>query len=178
MRFDMAGPAGGKDTICHILSVQCHDGVSSQTDWPVAMIASSNGRVSMRKSFNQAIRRQSSWSWLPLYCVLVLAVCSDGARAGDDVIASPGDVQSGSLLLRMQEGYVIATRLTTDIRIDASGMAARVTLRQSFRNDGQSWVEGLYVFPLPEQSAVDRMRLYIGERYIEGEIREKEQAKK
>jgi Ca-activated chloride channel family protein len=57
-------------------------------------------------------------------------------------------------------------------------MAARVTLRQSFRNDGQSWVEGLYVFPLPEQSAVDRMRLYIGERYIEGEIREKEQAKK
>jgi Ca-activated chloride channel homolog len=34
------------------------------------------------------------------------------------------------------------------------------------------------VFPLPENSAVDRLRMKIGERLVEGEVREKEQAKK
>jgi Ca-activated chloride channel family protein len=34
------------------------------------------------------------------------------------------------------------------------------------------------VFPLPDKAAVDHMRLYIGDRHIEGEIHEKEQARK
>jgi Ca-activated chloride channel family protein len=55
---------------------------------------------------------------------------------------------------------------------------ARVKVRQEFRNEGGEWVEGIYVFPLPDKAAVDRMRLHIGGRFIEGEIREKEQAKK
>jgi len=49
---------------------------------------------------------------------------------------------------------------------------------QEFRNTGQDWVEGIYVFPLPDKAAVDRMRLHIGERFIEAEIREKDDAKK
>jgi Ca-activated chloride channel family protein len=49
---------------------------------------------------------------------------------------------------------------------------------QEFENSGQEWVEGVYVFPLPDAAAVDHMRLYIGDRFIEGEIREKEQARK
>ncbi|MCB1845671.1 MAG: marine proteobacterial sortase target protein, partial [Halioglobus sp.] len=40
------------------------------------------------------------------------------------------------------------------------------------------WVEGVYVFPLPEAAAVDRLRMRAGERVVEGEIREKENAKK
>jgi Ca-activated chloride channel family protein len=39
-------------------------------------------------------------------------------------------------------------------------------------------VEGIYVFPLPDSAAVDRMRLYIGERFIEADVKEKEDAKK
>ena len=50
--------------------------------------------------------------------------------------------------------------------------------RQTFRNDGPEWVEGVYVFPLPATAAVDRLRMHIGERFIEGEIREKAQAQK
>ena len=78
----------------------------------------------------------------------------------------------------MASGYVIATRLNTEIDITANGFVARTAVRQTFRNDGQQWVEGVYVFPLPDGAAVDRMKLHIGERFIEGEIREKEQAKK
>jgi Ca-activated chloride channel family protein len=36
----------------------------------------------------------------------------------------------------------------------------------------------VYVFPLPDSAAVDRLRMHIGERFVEGEIREKQQAKK
>lgn len=88
------------------------------------------------------------------------------------------DVQTGSLLMRMSEGYVTATLLNTDVNIEVNGLVARVSVMQEFKNDGDEWVEGIYVFPLPDQAAVDQMRLYIGERFIEGEIREKEQARK
>ena len=87
-------------------------------------------------------------------------------------------MQSGSLLLKMQNGYQVATRMNTDASMTISGLTARVSVRQSFRNDGSEWVEGVYVFPLPDTAAVDRLRMHIGERFIEGEIREKEQAKK
>jgi len=91
---------------------------------------------------------------------------------------SPMDVQSGTLLLKMQTGFTTATRMNTDVRMNVSGLIARVSVRQEFRNDGDDWTEGVYVFPLPDEAAVDRMRLHIGERFIEGEIREKEQARK
>ena len=91
---------------------------------------------------------------------------------------TPNDMQAGSLLMRMSEGYVTATLLNTDVNVVVNGMVARVSVMQEFENSGQEWVEGVYVFPLPDEAAVDRMRLYIGDRFIEGEIREKEQAKK
>jgi len=92
----------------------------------------------------------------------------------------PDQVQRGSLLLRPSSGDVTiqAPLLQTEAEMNISGMLARVTVRQRFRNPGTDWVEGSYVFPLPEAAAVDRMRLRIGERLIEGEIHEKGAAKK
>lgn len=93
-------------------------------------------------------------------------------------VASPGAMQTGSLLMRMEQGYVTATLLNTDVNITVNGLVARVSVMQEFKNEGGEWVEGTYVFPLPDKAAVDHMRLYIGDRYIEGEIQEKEQARK
>jgi Ca-activated chloride channel family protein len=90
----------------------------------------------------------------------------------------PGRMQSGSLLLRMQSGYRIATRMNTDIDLRVSGIVARVAVKQRFLNDGSEWVEGVYVFPLPDGAAVDRLRMHIGERFVEGDIRPKEKARK
>jgi Ca-activated chloride channel family protein len=96
----------------------------------------------------------------------------------DAYAESPGEMQTGSLLMRMSEGYETATLLNTDVNIDVNGLVARVSVMQEFRNEGTEWVEGIYVFPLPDEAAVDHMRMYVGERFIEGEIREKEQARK
>ena len=104
-----------------------------------------------------------AWLWTP---------------AGTAEEISPMNVQSGTLLLKMQAGIVTATRMNTDVTMSVSGLVARVSVRQEFHNDGDEWTEGVYVFPLPDQAAVDRMRLHIGERFIEGEIREKEKARK
>ena len=115
-----------------------------------------------------------SWFWI-LALLLVLQALPGPVSADE---ATPGAAQAGSLLWRMEQGYATATTLNTDVRMDVSGLVARVKVRQEFRNEGGDWVEGIYVFPLPDKAAVDRMRLHIGDRFIEGEIREKEQAKK
>jgi len=91
-----------------------------------------------------------------------------------------GQVQRGSLLLYLASGGVSldAPLLKTDVKMDVSGMLARVSVHQRFQNIGSEWAEGVYVFPLPEDAAVDRMRLRIGERIIEGEIKEKAEARR
>ena len=124
----------------------------------------------------QILRRQANWRWTALVVMFVLTP-SAGAQTGSDEI-SPGQMRSGSLLLKMKSGYAVATRMNTSIDARINGMVARVSVRQEFRNDGQEWVEGVYVFPLPDEAAVDHLRMYIGDRIIEGEIREKERAKK
>lgn len=90
----------------------------------------------------------------------------------------PSAMQSGGLLLRTQDGYRTAALLNTEVDFAVSGLVSRAIVRQEFRNDGSEWVEGVYVFPLPDKAAVDHMRIRIGQRFVEGEIREKQQARK
>jgi Ca-activated chloride channel family protein len=113
---------------------------------------------------------------MPLFLLLALTLM--GWQPASANGTTPQEVQTGSLLMRMSGGYVTATLLNTDINIRVNGLVARVSVMQEFKNDGGEWVEGIYVFPLPDKAAVDQMRLYIGERFIEGEVREKEQARK
>ncbi len=133
-----------------------------------------------RNRMTELFKRRSSWRWLApglLLCLIVpgLATAVPDTQYDD---LRPGQMQSGTLLMRMQAGYRIATRMNTDIELKVSGLVARVSVRQKFLNDGPEWVEGIYVFPLPDDEAVDSLRIHIGERFIEGEIREKEQARK
>ncbi len=115
-----------------------------------------------------------AWFWV-LALVLVLQALPDTANANE---MTPNEAQAGSLLWKMEQGYTTATTLNTNVDMKISGLVARVSVRQEFRNEGSDWVEGIYVFPLPDKAAVDRMRLHIGDRFIEGEVREKEQARK
>ena len=125
----------------------------------------------------EILRRQTLRPWLAaLLVILVVNPLPAQNLHGDDML-QPAQVQSGSLLLKMQSGYIAATRIETAIHAEISGLATRVSVSQKFRNTGTEWLEGVYVFPLPEGAAVDRLRMHIGERFIEGEIRESEQAK-
>jgi Ca-activated chloride channel family protein len=107
---------------------------------------------------------------------LVIGWCCTAVATAEATLSQ--EVRSGTLLLKMQAGLVTATRTNTAVTMHISGLVARVSVRQEFHNQGDEWTEGVYVFPLPDEAAVDRMRLHIGERFIEGEIREKEQARK
>lgn len=82
----------------------------------------------------------------------------------------------GTLVFRSADGEVAAPMLSTEVDIRVSGPLARARVSQTFRNDGENWQEGIYVFPLPENAAVDRLHIRIGERLIEGEIQPREQA--
>ncbi|HEX6692747.1 MAG TPA: marine proteobacterial sortase target protein [Burkholderiales bacterium] len=75
------------------------------------------------------------------------------------------------------KGADSAPLLATEVEIRVTGHIARAKVTQRFLNPHADWYEGVYVFPLPERAAVDRLRMTIGERVVEGEIREKEQAK-
>lgn len=126
------------------------------------------------------LKRRASWQWPALtllFCFMRPGLASEAPDHSLDELR-PDQMQSGSLLMRMRTGYRVATRINTDIELSVSGVVARVSVRQKFLNDGGEWVEGVYVFPLPDDAAVDRLRMHIGERFIEGEIRARDEAKR
>lgn len=92
----------------------------------------------------------------------------------------PNDMNSGALLLpAIREGqYIEAPRLKTEVEIEVNGPVARVSVTQRFENPADGWVEGIYVFPLPEQSAVDTLKMRVGDRLIEGVIKVREEARR
>jgi Ca-activated chloride channel family protein len=92
----------------------------------------------------------------------------------------PADVGTGSLLLRsdIAPATRLAPTIETQVQIHVTGMVGRTRVIQRFENPTAEWVEGVYVFPLPERAALDTLRMVIGERVIEGQIREREQARK
>ena len=75
-------------------------------------------------------------------------------------------------------GYVPAPRLSSRVEIRVSGLVARARVSQRFVNPGDGWVEGVYVFPLPEDGAVDGLRMVVGDRVIVGEVRERAEARR
>ena len=91
----------------------------------------------------------------------------------------PMESTGGSVWLLTENGsYANALLLETDVSFDVSGIIARATVRQRFRNTASMWAEGIYVFPLPENAAVDHFKLHIGERQVVGQIQERALAKK
>jgi Ca-activated chloride channel family protein len=64
---------------------------------------------------------------------------------------------------------------TVELRV--TGIIARTRVTQIFTNPAKEWMEGIYVFPLPADGAVDALRMRIGDRVIQGVIKEKEDAR-
>lgn len=158
------------------------------------MTNSANGFIPKSTPFTRRARNMSLWVNL----VIILATTLLGLTTLGDAFAAPkagendqpvlelanlvrpNDLNSGGLLLPSKRPgfYVQAPRLATDVNIDVSGPIARTIVTQRFENPSQSWVEGTYVFPLPEDSAVDTLKMQIGERFIEGIVKPKKEARK
>ena len=113
-------------------------------------------------------------------CVVLMAGEARGAaQVGEMAPMKASEAQQGALLFKSDStGETFAAPLlSTDVAIKVSGMVARAQVKQIFRNPSDDWHEGVYVFPLPENSAVDHLRMKIGERIVEGVIRERGAAK-
>lgn len=64
----------------------------------------------------------------------------------------------------------------TDVDAQISGNVARVEVTQTFENPYDEPLEAIYVFPLPDEAAVDDMEIRLGDRTIRGDIKRREEA--
>ncbi|MFT5573741.1 MAG: Ca-activated chloride channel family protein [Cryomorphaceae bacterium] len=107
-----------------------------------------------------------SGSWLLLASTISCASTGFDSSAGElEIIGEYGQVTPALLL-------------DTAISGEVNGMVASITIEQVFKNSSADWVNGRYVFPLPQYAALDSMQLMIGERLIKGIVQAKAEAKK
>jgi Ca-activated chloride channel family protein len=67
---------------------------------------------------------------------------------------------------------------STSADVNIAGVIADVTITQVYKNEGQSVLEAIYVFPASTRAAVYDMKMKIGEREIFAIIQEKEKARR
>ena len=107
----------------------------------------------------------------------VVLLLAQEAQAAEFMPMRPAQAQQGTLLLKSEGSTLAVPAVATNAEIRVSGIVARAVVRQTYRNPYDAWFEGIYVFPLPENAAVDHMRMKIGERVIEGDIKERQAAR-
>lgn len=110
--------------------------------------------------------------WLSLAAALVFACLPAFASERAPAI----DPEPEGLMLRAGDQWVASIAMDTTVHMQVHGLLAEVSVRQTYRNDTSEWREGRYLLPLPENGAVGALTLRVGERLIEGEIREKAEA--
>jgi Ca-activated chloride channel family protein len=126
-----------------------------------------------------ASNRRAGSLCLGLICAALLGAAS--ARPGwGEPGSCTADAEGGALLLRAGKNgrCVPAPVLDTDAALWVTGVVARARVTQRFRNPGDDRVEAVYVFPLPDAAAVDHLRMLVGRRVIEGQIRERGRARR
>jgi Ca-activated chloride channel family protein len=65
---------------------------------------------------------------------------------------------------------------STSVKVDISGVIADVVVTQVYKNEGNSPLEAIYIFPASTRAAVSGMKMTIGERTVIAKIRKREEA--
>jgi Ca-activated chloride channel family protein len=110
---------------------------------------------------------------------LVLALLLGNAPAQSasadraDMTLAPYFVVAGS-----EPGVDALPLKTTDVDIKVSGVIADVRITQVYRNEGAQPIEARYLFPASTRAAVYAMRMRVGDRVVEAQIREKQTARR
>ena len=107
----------------------------------------------------------------------VVLLLAHEAQAAELQAMKPKEVQQGTLLLKSEGNTLAVPAVATEAEIRVSGIVARAVVKQTYRNPFDTWFEGIYVFPLPENAAVDHLRMKVGDRIVEGDIRERQAAR-
>lgn len=133
-------------------------------------------QMSTLKQYGLRTRPALAGALLAATCLSPLLAAPAFAQDGT---VSKQEVSSGSLLLQSATPgrYVEAPLVAADVKMDIAGPVIRTRLTQRFTNPTDKWVEGVYAFPLPEDAAVDTLKIVIGDRFIEGDIKERQEAR-
>ncbi|MBK9595633.1 MAG: marine proteobacterial sortase target protein [Rhodocyclales bacterium] len=107
----------------------------------------------------------------------VVLLLAHDVQAAELQAMKPKEAQQGTLLLKAEGSTLAVPAVATEAEIRVSGIVARVVVKQTYRNPYDGWFEGIYVFPLPENAAVDHLRMQVGDRIIEGDIKERQAAR-
>jgi Ca-activated chloride channel homolog len=81
------------------------------------------------------------------------------------------DDEAGFGALRTERGFVPMTAMQVDARV--TGWMASTEVAQTFVNTTQTAIEATYIFPLPDRAAVQRFRMEVAGRVIEGVVDER-----
>lgn len=85
--------------------------------------------------------------------------------------------QAGGLYVQSPDPQLLSFPLKhTDVQANVTGNIARVEVTQRFENPFTTALEAVYVFPLPDEAAVDDMLLRVGDRTIQGSIKKRQEA--
>jgi Ca-activated chloride channel family protein len=85
---------------------------------------------------------------------------------------------TGAMLAKLpeEERQIPLPLKHTDVKGQISGYIATVDVTQQFHNPYDEKIEAVYVFPLPQNAAINEFIMTIGERRIRGIIRERKEA--
>ena len=117
---------------------------------------------------------------IALLAIVLSCLMTSGLLASSQEDASDPSA-GGALMLRGTGKGVVATmpavRLGTDMDVTVSGQVARVRVTQAFRNTSDKWMEATYLYPLPDDGAVDSLKMVVGQRIFIGRIKRREEAR-
>lgn len=99
---------------------------------------------------------------------------TQGVTAGED---TPG---CGAMLAKLptEDKEIPLPLKHTDVKGQISGYIATVNVIQQFHNPYGEKIEAIYLFPLPQNAAINEFIMIIGDRKIRGIIREREEAER
>ncbi len=87
------------------------------------------------------------------------------------------DRNIGGLYVQTPNRQKIAFPLKhTEVEAKVAGNISRVEVTQTFENPFTTTLEAVYIFPLPDEAAVDDMLIRIGDRIIKGNIKKRQEA--
>jgi Ca-activated chloride channel family protein len=93
----------------------------------------------------------------------------------DDEPAAQAGGEAGVGAIATERGNLPLQAIDVDAAL--TGLVARVTLTQTFGNRFDQPLEASYIFPLPDRAAVTEFRMAVGERVVEGVLKERGQAR-
>ncbi len=75
------------------------------------------------------------------------------------------------------QGPAYLTVVYHHVEVTIEDQVATTRIDQRFRNDNRFAVEGIYIFPLPEEASIERFVMYVDGKPLEGRVLDREEAR-